>query len=171
MKRARLELDLVAPPRRARWPGYLLLAATAAASVGLFERYQETRLALERLQARAELVAEPQRRPSPPERRFDDKTARQALRQLSVPWGPLFASLEHAAAPDIAVLQLEPQADQRVLKITAEARHPVAMFRYLRALEEEPALERVHLVSHEVVLDHPQKPVRFSAEASFGVRQ
>ena len=103
--------------------------------------------------------------------RLDENSARQALRQLTVPWGPLFRALEHAAVPDVAVLQLEPEARHRVLKLTAEARHPVAMFRYLRALEKQPGLDRVYLVSHQVVLDHPQKPVRFAARMSFGAPQ
>lgn len=167
-RRPRIELDLVAPRRRLRWPGYALLLTSAALSFLLLERYRESALALERLTTSAELVAEPRHRPPPPTLPFDEKSARQALRQLAVPWAPVFQALEHTATPEVAVLQVEPQAQQGVLKITAEARHPAAMFRYLRALEREPNLTRVHLASHEVLLDRPHKPMRFSAEASFG---
>jgi hypothetical protein len=54
-----------------------------------------------------------------------------------------------------------------VLRVSAEARDAAAMFRYLRALGEAKGLSEIHLVSHEVAQDDPQRPVRFAAQASF----
>jgi hypothetical protein len=41
------------------------------------------------------------------------------------------------------------------------------MFKYLRGLAGAKGLSEIHLVTHEVAQDDPQKPVRFAAQASF----
>jgi Tfp pilus assembly protein PilN len=166
MKRARLELDLLAPPRRPRWPGYALLAAGALATAATLDRHHAAALELERLAAAAALLpAAPARvAPRPP---LDERSAQDALRQLALPWAQLIETVEHAAHPDVAVLQLQPEPRQGVLRITAEARHRQAMFAYLRALAKQEGLSNVHVVGDEVRKDHPQQPVRFSAQASF----
>jgi Tfp pilus assembly protein PilN len=171
MKRARLELDLLAPPRRPRWPGYVLLAASIAAATVTLDRYQQARLAIERIDAEAELIAASRPPAQKPRKRLDEKSAQAALRQLGLPWGGLIQALERAANEDVAVLQLQPEPDLRILRISAEARHRDAMFKYLRALAKTKGLTQVHLVSHEVQQDDPQRPIRFSARASFGAMQ
>ena len=171
MSRARLELDLVAPPRRRRWPGYLLLAASLAAAGTTLERYRDATLALQRLEAAAELAAAARPRPKAPARPLDEKSTQAVVRQLALPWAGLIEALERAATPDVALLQVQPEAQQRVVRISGEARHREAMFRYLRGLAKAEGLARVHLVADEVQLDDPQRPVRFSAQASFAGMQ
>jgi Tfp pilus assembly protein PilN len=169
MKRARLELDLIAPPARRRWPGYVLLAVSVAATAGMFERYQSAGLAIQRLDA-ADLVAMRQR-PQAPRKALDEKSMQAALRQLALPWAGIIQAAERAASPDVGVLQLQPEPQQKLLRITAEARNRDAMFKYLRSLSRAQGFSRVHLLSHEVQLEDPQKPIRFSAQASFGAMQ
>lgn len=166
MRPARLELDHVAPRRRARWPGtvVLLLSFAAAAHLGL--QYRDTLSALEQVQAMRVPAAS---LPAVPAKRKDaeQQVARAAVRQLALPWAGLIRAVEDSATPDVALLQLQPEAQQQLLRVTAEARDAAAMFKYLRHLAEAKGLGEVHLLTHEVAQDDPQKPVRFSAQASF----
>ncbi len=165
----RVHLDYIVPARRTRWPGILLLALSLALAGWLAQSYREAQLELARLETAAGLVA-PQRGPvrALPKERLDEQTkaAEAVVRELTLPWGPLLRTLEEAATRDVALLQLQPDAHQRVLKLTAEARSDEAMFRYLRRLAGAKALGEAHLVSHRVQRDDPQRPVQFSVQAT-----
>jgi hypothetical protein len=165
MKPPRLELDHVAPRRRLRWPGLVLLALSLAVAGDLASRYRDTVTALENVPA----AAAPQPRVAPPAKANDaeDKVARAAVRQLALPWAMLIRALEDSATPDVALLQVQPEAQQQVLRVSAEARDAGAMFKYLRGLAGAKGLSEIHLVTHEVAQDDPQRPVRFAAQASF----
>lgn len=168
MKPARLELDYLAPPRRAAWPGVLVLAASLALGAYLFERYRDAREALAGLEAQTGLLS-PERRPVralPRERlEAEAKAAEAVVRQLTVPWASLIATLEQASSREVALLQLQPEAEQRRLRLTAEARDREAMFAYVARLEKAPALAEVHLVSHQVQNENPQRPIQFALQA------
>jgi hypothetical protein len=166
MKPPRLELDHVAPRRRTRWPGFALLGLSLAVAAALAMRYQET---TERLaQVPVKTFSAPPARTAPARTNdAEERIARAAMRQLALPWAGLIRALEDAAVPDVALLQVQPEAQQQVLRVSAEARNAAAMFRYLRGLAEAKGLAEVHLVSHEVAQDDPQHPVRFAAQASF----
>ena len=168
MRPPRLELDYLAPPRRAVWPGIVVLALSLALGAWLFERYREARLELVKLETESGLMS-PERRPARalPRERLDAETkaAEAVVRQLTVPWAALVGALEKASMRDVALLQLQPDADQRRLRLTAEARDREAMFSYLRRLEAAPALAEVVLVSHQVQQDDPQRPIQFSVQA------
>ena len=72
-----------------------------------------------------------------------------------------------ASTADVAILQLQPEAQQRLLRVVGEARNQEAMFEYLRRLERTEPLWNVHLVSHQVQLEDPQRSVQFSLQAAF----
>jgi Tfp pilus assembly protein PilN len=169
MKPRRLELDYRAAPRRALWPGIIVLVVSLALGAHLLVRYRDARQELVRLEAESGLVL-PERRPARavPRERLDAeaKAAESVVRQLTVPWAALIGALEHASARDVALLQLQPDTDQRQLRLTAEARDREAMFAYVRRLEQSPALADVHLVSHQVQNEDPQRPVQFSLQAA-----
>jgi len=166
MKPPRLDLDHVAPRRRARWPGLALLGVSLAVAAGLAMRYQETAERLAQVPVKA-FPAPPPRAAAAKPSDAEERIARAAMRQLALPWAGLIRALEDAAVPDVALLQLQPEAQQQVLRVSAEARNAAAMFRYVRALAEAKGLSEVHLVSHEVAQDDPQRPLRFAAQASF----
>jgi hypothetical protein len=89
------------------------------------------------------------------------------VRQLTLPWAALIATIEQAATTrEVAILQLQPDAENRLLRLTAETRHREAMFDFVRRLGEQPLLADVHLVSHQVQREDPQHPVQFSLQAS-----
>jgi Tfp pilus assembly protein PilN len=96
----------------------------------------------------------------------ETKSAEAVVRELTLPWAGLIRSLEEAAMRDVAILQLQPDAHQRVLKLTAEARSQEAMFQYLRRLAAAKSLGEAHLVSHQVQRDDPQRPIQFSVQAT-----
>lgn len=171
MRRAapRLSLDYVAEVRRPSWPGILVLALSLALGAWLFWRYLDAREDLAQLEATSALIA-PERRPVralPRERLAEEaRSAEAVVRQLAVPWGPLVQAIEQAATRDVALLQLQPDAESRSLKLTAEARHREAMFEYLHRLGAARGLDEVHLVSHQVLGAEAQRAIQFSVQAS-----
>ena len=170
MKPRRLDLDHFAPPRRPRWLGFLLLAAAAIVAGEVTQQYREAQLALERQQAvQGMLNVQRPATKSIPKARLDEqvRNAEAVVRQLTLPWGRLIEILETTGTKDIAILQLQPDAQQRVLRITAEARNQEAMVDYLRRLSEVPGFAYVHLLNHQVQQENPQRPIQFAAQASF----
>jgi Tfp pilus assembly protein PilN len=88
------------------------------------------------------------------------------VRQLTLPWAALIGTLEQAATREVAILQLQPDAEQRLVRLSGEARDREAMFQYLRRLSAAPGLGDVHLVSHQVQLEDPQRPIQFAVQAT-----
>ena len=165
----RISLDYAAAVRRPLWPGVLVLLLSLALGAALLERYLDARQELARLEAAGSLIA-PERRPAraASKERLAEETrnAEAVVRQLTLPWASLVQAIEQAATRDVALLQLQPDAESRSLKLTAEARHRDAMFEYLRRLGVAPGLSEVHLVSHQVLRENPQRPIQFSVQAS-----
>jgi Tfp pilus assembly protein PilN len=170
MKPRRLELDHLAPRKSPRWAGYALLAVALGVAAEMTQRYHDTKVELEaELATQGVVRAE---RPAPqkvPKQRLDEqvKEVENVMRQLTLPWGELIETVEKAGSNDIAILQLQPEAQQRVLRITGEARSQEAMVDYLKRLAEARGFAYVHLLSHQVQQDDPHKPVQFAAQASF----
>jgi len=165
----RVELDYVAPARRPAWPGLIVLIVALAVSAEVLVRYRDVRQELGRLEAQAGLVLPggSKARALPKERLEEQaKNAEAVVRQLTLPWGSLVGAIEQAATRDVAILQLQPDAEQRVLRLTAEARNRDAMFEYLKRLGAARELTNVVLVSHQVQRDEPQQPIQFSVQAS-----
>jgi hypothetical protein len=164
-----VELDYIAPVRRPVWPGLVVLAVSLAVAGALLVRYRDARQDVVRLETESGLIA-PLRgaaRAVPKERLEDEaKNAASVVRQLTLPWAALIGTLEQAATREVAILQLQPDAEQRLLRLSAEARDREAMFAYLRRLGAAQGLAEVHLVSHQVQLENPQRPIQFAVQAS-----
>lgn len=172
MKRAPLELDFVVAPRRPRLAGVLVLAAAVAVAGLLVSKYRDGHAHLQRLEAAAALL-EVSRAPRPvPRERLDEqmKGAQSTVRQLALPWAELIDSLERSAIRDVSVLQIQPDAQQRTIRVTAEARGEGQMLEYVRRVGAAGGFSEVHLVSHQVREDDPQRPLQFSLQASFRTR-
>lgn len=169
MRHRRLELDYAAPARRSPWAGLALLALSVALAAGLLRSYSGIRDELAGLQARDSLAG-PARAPARAvsrERLEEEARAAEAVvRQLTLPWAGVVQAVEQAAMREVAILQLQPDADTRRLKLVAEARQAEMMFEYLRRLGAARGLAEVHLVGHQVQRDDPQRAIRFSVEAS-----
>jgi hypothetical protein len=170
MKPRPLELDYIAPPRRPVWVGLAILGISLAIAAGLVLRYGEAQQELQRLQTEGGLILSDTRasaRPVPKERLEEEARAAEAVvRQLTLPWATLITTIEQAASRDVAILQLQPDAEQRVLRLTAEARNRDAMFDYVQRLGAAKGLSEVHLVKHEVQREDPQRPIQFAVQAA-----
>lgn len=170
MKPRRLELDHLAKLRYPRWPGYALLAVSLIVAGEMTQRYRQAQEETARYAATQGLLPA-KRAPlaKVPKQRVDEqaKEVDAVVRQLTLPWGPLIETIEKAGTKDVAILQLQPEAQSRVLRITAEARSQDAMVDYLKRLADARGFVGVHLLSHQVQQDDPNRPVQFAAQASF----
>ena len=165
MRRPRLDLDHVAPPRAHHAAGVLLLVLSFAIATSFILRYRDAALEMERMHA-ALALAGAERRPAKavPKAKLDEavRAAETVLRQLALPWPEIVRTVEAAATSDVAVLQLQPDALRRELRLSAEARNQDMMMEFLRRLAAAKALGEVHIVSHQVQLEDPQRPLQFS---------
>ena len=146
----------------------VVLAVSLALAAWLTERYREARVEVARLETQSGLIV-PERPAKPIPREKIEEEARNAeavVRQLTLPWAALIGTIEQAATREVAILQLQPDAETRLLRLTAETRHREAMFDFVRRLGAAQGLADVHLVSHQVQREDPQQPVQFSIQAS-----
>jgi len=145
-----------------------VLVLSLALAAWLTERYRDARVEVARLETQSGLIA-PERPAKPIPREKIEEEARNAeavVRQLTLPWATLIGTIEQAATREVAILQLQPDADTRLLRLTAETRQRDAMFDFVRRLAASPGLADVHLVSHQVQREDPQHPVQFSIQAN-----
>jgi hypothetical protein len=166
MSLPRAELDYVAPPRRPRAAGIALLAISLAVAGVLLARYKEVKLEIDRVEATQDLLAG-ERRPAQSRKSLDEETksAEAIVRQLALPWAAMVQAVEGASSREVAVLQMQPDAQQRQLRLTAEALSERAMLAYLERLAAAPVLGDVHLASHQVMLEEPRRPIQFTVLA------
>ena len=159
----RLELDFV---KRARlWPLWLLLAIAVFFAFDVARGYLDLRQRLAVGERPVEVEAPPPQAdaeslPEPVKRELEG--ARRVLQELSLPWGALFQSVEASVGEDVALLSVEPDATRGQVRITGEARDYLAVLTLMVRLEEDRALQRVHLVSHEIREDDPHRPYYFA---------
>lgn len=97
--------------------------------------------------------------------RRDDSRSNELVQRLNAPWGELFALLEQHASPDIGLLQVEPDALTRQVRITALSRDLPGMVAWLRQLQADARLMDVLLLQHQREEQTPGQPVRFSVSA------
>jgi len=93
------------------------------------------------------------------------KAANAVLDQLSLPWDAVFADVEAAVIPDIALLGVQPDPRARLVNLEGEARDLTALLTFLARLEAAPALGEVHLKRHEIRLSDPNHPLAFTIQA------
>jgi len=165
----RLELDYVAAPRRAQWIGISVLAVALVVAGDMVFRYRDAHRDLAALDAAQGLLSTERRPRAASKERLDDeaKTIDAAVRQLTLPWVQMIEAVESASTSDVALLQMQPEAQQRTLRLTAAAKNREAMLKYVRRLGESRALSAVHLVNHQVQVEDPSRPIQFGVQASF----
>lgn len=115
-------------------------------------------------------TAEPQTSSSPRDIRemaLEIKHANEVLNQISMPWDKLFQAVEWSSGRDVALLAIEPDAEQHIVKISGEAKNIEAALNYIRHLSEQEIFTSVYLQSHQVQQQNPEKPVRFALVAAW----
>lgn len=97
----------------------------------------------------------------------ETKRANEVISQLTLPWDQLFSAVEDAADKDVALLSIQPDRRKGMVTIGGEAKDIAAMLDYMRRLGDEKPLKGVALLSHQIQLNDPQKPVRFNLSAKW----
>ena len=171
-----LALDFARPQSRSHSAG---LAAVAVGALLLTLALWQSDLARERVATLdAELVslgvdreAERKRASQPVARGGDtDERVRKAnrvIRQLSTPWDDVFSAISAANGEHIALLSLESDPATAQVRAGAEARNAQGMLDYLERLRTDGRLAPAILQSHQVMLEDPSRPVRFTFSASW----
>jgi hypothetical protein len=166
----RIELDYVAAPRRPQWIGVSVLILALAVSGDMVLRYRNALNELATVDAAQGLLSANRRPPRAVSKERLDEEAKiidAAVRQLSIPWAQMIEAVEAASSSEVTVLQLQPETQQRNLRLTAEAKNREAMLRYVRRLGETRVLSGVHLVNHHVLVEDPSRPIQFGVQAAF----
>lgn len=176
MKAPPLRLEFAPRARPRSRTGWTMLGCAIAVLVvqfvmlgsALSERRRLSQ-ALARLEARQPGAARPQ-----PVSRQDPayvakvKSTQQVSRNLTAPWADLLAAMESAPKQSVALLVAEPSITKQSFRVTAEARDLDAMLGYVAALQKDPRLVSVVLVSHQVQAQTPGRPIRFQLQAGWG---
>jgi len=101
--------------------------------------------------------------------RNEQKAARRTIGQLLLPWDGLFRDIESAMSAQVSLLGIEPDPERKEIHITAEAKDMDAMLMYVRQMMNVSSLRNVYLLSHQMQLQDPQKPVRFVIAARWSM--
>lgn len=158
------------------WVGMLLLVLVIAGAVQM-ERYyrqlSEQGAQLEALAAKIEHKLHPSRSvvaPSAAESQqtgAEIKAANEVLLQLNLPWNEMFAAVEGANNDDMALLGIEPDVKKGLVRVSGEAKNSAAMFKYIRLLQGSKPISTLYLKHHQIKERDPEKPIRFTLDASW----
>lgn len=168
---SRLSMNFAA--RRERPVGLVLTVvglAVAAAGAALYTSLAGERdglaaeLATLERRARGRVPAVDAAKPAR-QREEETKLAAAIARKLALPWSTLFGELEEAAAGDVTLLSVEPDAANRRLQLTGEAKSFEALVKYIGRLEEREGLAEVWLANHEMKPAGSSKRVAFTLVA------
>jgi Tfp pilus assembly protein PilN len=96
------------------------------------------------------------------------KSTQQVSRSLTAPWVDLLDAIESAPQQSVALLAAEPSTSKQSFRLTAEARDLDAMLGYLAALQKDRRVGPVILVSHQLQVQTPGRPIRFQVQAGWG---
>ena len=170
-----LNLDFRREDRQARWLGIALLAAGFAAAIAVGVQYSDLTDEVTQAEASVRQFGTAARRQTAAIRPSGDlqkvalemKRASDVAFALKVPWNDLFASVEAANRPNVALLGIESDTGKRQVKISGEAKDIESVLDYLRFLGAQPKLANVYLQSHQLQQQDPQHPVRFVLGAAW----
>lgn len=96
--------------------------------------------------------------------------AKTVILELNLPWKDLFEAIESYPKGDVAVLSIEPDARKGMVHISAEAKSLDSLIAYLAFMQKVPLFRDVELGTHQIQEQDPQQPVRFTLQATWGMR-
>jgi hypothetical protein len=144
-------------------PGLVLLAASLVCTVWLLETYAGLRTSIDAAEQRLfalELAKEKGQAQAPQEATrtgYAPPTAPVAGRE----WVRLLAGIEAPIDETVTLLGVEPNDKEREVILTGETPNLAALAAFMERLGDGGVLKQVRLLSHEVVREHPAKPLRF----------
>lgn len=162
-----LRVDFIAD-NQPRWWGRLLAVAVMLLTLVCWQYYAAIAHQAEAVQsALAEAGKQAGLAPARQRREASSPATQQAMQQarsladfLQIPWNALFAGLESASRPDMALLGIEPDARKHQLKLSVEAVSRDAVFDYMQRLEATPQFSDVILLKHEKQQEQAEQPWR-----------
>jgi Tfp pilus assembly protein PilN len=160
----RLQEYLKPAPRRQGWSWVVLAALLCAAAwcaVVAYRQYQEL---VQQEHEVAQLRRARHVEPPPTPTRADVETQRQwdnLRRELDFSWYPIFAALEHASNPNIALLEFIPDKSEGRLVLRGSARNIDELSAYLDALSSEAAFREVYLAHQKKVQQGAVETIAF----------
>lgn len=95
------------------------------------------------------------------------RRANRVIRQLSTPWEDVFRAIESGRGEDVTLLSLESDPNSAEVRAGGEARNAPSMLDYLEHLRKDGRLSPAVLLSHQVMVEDPNHPIRFSFSASW----
>lgn len=176
MTRPALAMDFAHPPHRGRTVGTVLVGLAAIVALVFAADYKDAQTELARWQGKLDDTRRLARRTMPaleveavPSREMEQeiRRANAVIDQLSLGWDALFADVESAVTPDIALLGVQPDARNRTVVLEGEARHLDALLTFLARLEATGSLQGAHLLSHEVRTADPMRPMAFKVQTAW----
>lgn len=162
----RIWLDFQRPAPKSGSVPWLLLAAGLLAASAVLGSHLETQDAISELEYRIERKQRAIERSSPTSPKdMQDRggPVRPLAKNSFERWERLFTALEQATDETVTLLALDPGESE--ISLSGEAKHFAAATAYVKRLESTGALTDVHVLSHEVAKDHPQRPIRFVLSA------
>lgn len=93
-----------------------------------------------------------------------------AARLAPEEWLRLLNCTETAVDETVTLLALMPNEREHEVVLSGEAKSFPAVAAFISRLEAGDTLRDVRLLSHDIVREHPQKPVRFGLVAEWRVR-
>ncbi|WP_428423373.1 PilN domain-containing protein [Methylibium sp.] len=162
------------PLARGHWPGWLALVLAVGLTAVLARQHLDTQERLGALQVRKDIL---EKRLQPARARGaaapDADTARQLRRanqiidQLALPWDELFRAVEAADARSLGLLALAPNAQDRSLHLSGEARSVAELLAYVDRLAAQRGMSQVHLLDYETVVRDGSSVISFTLAAKW----
>jgi Tfp pilus assembly protein PilN len=172
----RLDLDFARAQRQSRGQLLFLLAVAAVALAVVLWQSDQAEQSVAGLEAAVQAAgggAKKVRRVVAAESftgaELEDRVrkANRVIRQFSAPWEDVFGSIEQVNGEHVALLSLESDPTNAQVRVSAEARNFTKMLDYLERLRLDGRLAPAILQSHQVMVDDPNHPVRFTFTASW----
>jgi hypothetical protein len=91
----------------------------------------------------------------------------QLTRQLNTPWSALLDALEAATPQDVALVSIEPDARQGIVRLQAEAKTLQTLLDYGQVLRTSGPFEDLILRKHDTNDQDGTRPIRLTLELRF----
>lgn len=168
-----VKLNHACMPHHRPWLAGVLLVSGCLAAVALGVALHQVNTTTEALEADASRLRHPPQAKMQPKvesalQRAEIAAAQAAMKELMLPWEPLFQALESARSPQVKLLALEPDPRKRKLLISAAASEMQDILDYVLALGRQPMLKDVFLLRQE--RDEEGGGLLFSIQAVWDVR-
>lgn len=169
-----MDIDFVRQKRPTGVMGVVLVLAGVCATIGVGNAYVRQSQQLDSWESKLLDIKKMSRRTpgviveaprESLEAQQEVRVANAVLRQMAVPWDALFREIETHTDDAVALLSVQPDLQNRVVRIAGEAKNLQVLVAYIRRLGAAQALSNIYLTNHEVRTQDPQRPVAFSLVA------